>query len=101
MAALLFDSIAEALEQATSLDRLESRGTLRLALKTGGLDARSLTAEQLAVVLRKLMPAELETRGVENSQSICETLAQTTADLAGADASRAETPESVFQRLGG
>ncbi len=50
MAALLFDSIAEALEQATSLDRLESRGTLRLALKTGGLDARSLTAEQLALM---------------------------------------------------
>ncbi len=41
MAALLFDSIAEALEQATSLDRLESRGTLRLALETSGLDARS------------------------------------------------------------
>ena len=43
----VFDWVCGALESATSLDRLEARGTLRLALKASGLEARTVTAEQL------------------------------------------------------
>ena len=45
--AAVFDWICNRLEQDTSLDRLESRGTVRLALKSAGLDARSVTPEQM------------------------------------------------------
>ena len=101
MPAVLFDSVADALEEATSLDRLEARGTLRLALKTAGLDAAGVTAEQVAVVLRKLMPGELETRGIADAESICQSLASRVASLAGGDVAAADSPESVFERLGG
>jgi hypothetical protein len=42
VAADLFDFVAEQLEHHTSLDRLEARGTLRLALKEAGLDPQSI-----------------------------------------------------------
>jgi hypothetical protein len=100
MADLLFDSIADALEGATTLDRLEARGTLRLALKNAGLDPSSLGADQAAVVLRKLMPTELQSRGIPESESVCETLAQNVSSLTGADTVHGDSPESVFQRLG-
>ena len=60
MAADLFDFTAERLEHHTSLDRLEARGTLRIALKAAGLKAKSVSAAQLCVVFEKLMPDELD-----------------------------------------
>ena len=98
---VLFDSVAEALEQATTLDRLEARGTLRLALKAAGLDAEQVTSHQLAVVFSKLMPGELESRGIADSGQVCAALAERAGSFAGASASQADSPESVFQRLGG
>ena len=56
MASGLFDVAAESLEAHSVLDRLEARGTLRLALKAGGLDAESLTVKQLDVVLERVLP---------------------------------------------
>jgi hypothetical protein len=38
-----FDRVCAALESETSLDRIEARGTVRLALKGAGLDAASDT----------------------------------------------------------
>lgn len=101
MADNLFDSAANALEQETTLDRLEARGTLRLALKTAGLEVKNLLPDQLAVVFRKLMPSELTSRGIEGVDSICEALAARAGSLSGADAVHGDSPESVFQRLGG
>ncbi|MCZ6785127.1 MAG: hypothetical protein O7G30_17645, partial [Proteobacteria bacterium] len=60
----LFDFAAEQLEHRTDLDRLEARGTLRIALKAAGLDSRSVTAEQLQVAVEKILPTELTTRGI-------------------------------------
>jgi hypothetical protein len=71
MAADLFDYAAEGLEQRTGFDRLEARGTLRLALKSAGLDPKSLTADQLGVVFQKLMPGELKLRGVSDAARVC------------------------------
>ena len=95
-----FDWVCSELEQRTPLDRLEARGTVRLALKEAGLDGRSVTAEQMKVVLEKLMPGELEARGVEDAGSLCLTLASGVASLEGGDAA-AESPEDVFRRLAG
>ncbi len=51
MAATLFDFAAERLEHHTSLDHLEARGTLRLALRSAGLVGRPLTSYSLAFIL--------------------------------------------------
>jgi hypothetical protein len=97
-----FEWVSEELERISSLDRLVARGTLRLVLKKAGLDARAVTAKQMEVVLRELLPEELGSRGVEDGKSSCERLARRllAAKLTDADPS-VESPEAVFQRLGG
>ncbi len=70
MAADLFDSASELLELKSNLDRLEARGTLRLALKAAGLDPRDFTFRQLQVVFDKVMPGELEQRGIADAVDV-------------------------------
>lgn len=91
-----FSVLCDALETASSLDRLEARGTVRLALKQAGLEARGVTASQLGVVVDKILPAELKARGVEND--ICPQLRTALAGVANSSAS--DSPEAVFSRLG-
>lgn len=102
MAETLFEFIAAQIEERTDLDKLEARGTLRIALKEAGLDARSVTPEQMAVMLMKTMPRELATRGVENIEQLCEGLITATKGFAATSpSSTPESPEDVFRRLGG
>ena len=63
------------------MDRLAARGTLRIAVKEAGLDAQKLTVPQLRAVFEKLMPKELEARGVGEATAICKALVD---DIAGA-----------------
>jgi len=98
-AARSFDHVCEALESRTTLNRLEARGTVRLALKEAGLDASSVTARQMSVVVERILPAELQSRGIGDSDSICRDLVRSLASLPSDGA--ADTPESVFGRLGG
>ncbi len=95
----VFDFVCSELENRTSLDRLEARGTVRIALKQAGLEARNVTVEQMSVAVDKLLPAELSTRGVDDAPGQC---AQIKSGLAGLSVtSGGETPEAVFERLGG
>ena len=94
-----FDFVCGRLEEASQLGRLEVRGTVRIALKQAGLDARSATPEQLAVVVAKILPAELVARGVEGHEAICSAIRTGLASLA--PTSQADTPDAVFERLGG
>ena len=55
MDATLFDFAAERLEHHTGSDRLEARGTLRIALKSAGLAPNNLTGAQLQVVFEQVM----------------------------------------------
>lgn len=100
MAAAIFELVAEELERRTDLAKLEARGTVRLALKEAGLDARAVTPEQMIVMLQKVMPDEMRSRGVEQPEQICEAI------ITGLKSSRpapgrpeAESPESIFRRL--
>lgn len=98
----VFEFVAEKLEQTTDLDRLEARGTVRLALKQAGLDAKTLTSEQMTVVLEKVLPGELNARGVEQAESICGSLVRDVKSFRGASAGTDESsPEAVFKRIGG
>ncbi len=97
----VFTFLADALEQESSLDRLEARGTIRLALKQAGLDARTVTCDQMKVVLRSVLPAELAARGIADEAGICTKLS-TQIDAAGFDEVRDDSsPDAVFARLGG
>ena len=74
MAASIFDFVAEELERRTDLAKLEARGTVRLALKEAGLDARSVSPEQMAEIVREVMPGEMRARGVEGAEEVCEAI---------------------------
>jgi hypothetical protein len=100
-AGTVFEFVARKLEEATDFDRLEARGTVRLALKESGIDAKSVTVDQMTVVLQKVLPGELETRGIDGSDSVCEGIAQL---LKGSDLEATAdpgSPEAVFRRIGG
>lgn len=94
-----FDFTCEALERLTSLDRLEARGTVRIALKQAGLEPRSVTHAQMAVTAARILPGELVSRGIEDAERVCAELSAGLGRLESAPA--AETPEDIFQRLGG
>jgi hypothetical protein len=94
----VFESVCAVLEGSSSLDRLESRGTVRLALKQAGLEARTVTASQMTVVLEKVLPSELASRGVDDVDSL---LAQAVSALSAIESgAQHDSPESVFARLG-
>jgi len=93
-----FSFTCEELERSTSLDRIEARGTVRIALKEAGLEASSVSPHQMRVVLKELMSAALEKRGVEGAAGLCSAIANGLASLP-VDAAP-DAPESVFARLG-
>ncbi len=97
----LFDFVAEQLEQFTALDRLESRGTLRLALKRAGVGSGSVDRKQFRVILDGVVPSELESRGVEDPRAVCAALI---ARIDGEPADRWRTShdvDEIFDRLAG
>jgi hypothetical protein len=94
-----FEWICQELESATSLERLEARGTVRIALKQSGLEAASVTGGQLAVVLARVLPGELTNRGIDAAESVCEQIAAGLDRIPEAP-SQGDTPEAVFARLG-
>ena len=99
MANRLFGVVAEGLEEESPLDRLEARGTLRIALKEAGLEPARTSVEQMIVVLRKVLPGELETRGISDGERVCEALIQRVR-AAGEVGGNDDGPEDVFGRFG-
>lgn len=94
-----FDFVCDRLEEGSPLDRLAVRGTVRIALKQAGLEARSATPDQLSVVVEKVLPAELASRGVEGHEDLCAAIRTGLESLS--PGAQAETPDAVFERLGG
>jgi hypothetical protein len=94
-----FDWTCEELERKTDLDRLESRGTVRIALKRSGFDVTRILPSQMRVVIERMLPGELEARGVEDADGVCTQLAERVelVDAGPVD----ESPDDVFRRLGG
>jgi hypothetical protein len=94
----VFDLVCGELEQRSTLSRLEARGTVRLALKEAGLDPASVGAQQMRVVLEKVLPRELQTRRIADAAGICASLVQRLSGLAP-EAASGQTPEAIFGRL--
>jgi hypothetical protein len=96
----LFDFAAQKLEQHTGFSQLEARGTLRIAVKSAGLETKTLTVAELGVVFEKLMPGELEQRGVKDTLSVCAAVLRELEEAPIAeDDSTSNNPDDVFRRL--
>jgi hypothetical protein len=94
-----FEAACTSIEQSGALDRLAARGTIRLALKQAGLEPRTVTPAQLRVVIEKVLPGELGSRGIAAPAELCARVAKSLESVdAGA---RGDTPETIFARLGG
>ena len=94
-----FQVVSEALEETSALSRLESRGTVRLTLRSAGLDSQDVTASQMRVVLEKVLPDELSRRGIDGAPALCHRIAERISGLRDEDDGTA--PDAVFARLGG
>ncbi len=94
----LFDFLAGELEQATALSKIESRGTLRIALKAAGLDVKTVRVHEAVVVLERVLPSELESRGIEEPVVVCESLKRR-LELVSFDAAPSSAAELVFARV--
>ena len=97
-----FEWLCTALEESTTLERLEARGTVRIALKDAGLEPRTVTPSELKVVVQKILPRELRQRGVAGEAALCDRLVSGLQVLESQpSAPAADTPDAIFRRLGG
>jgi len=95
-----FEWLCDALESSTELDRLAARGTVRIAMKQSGLEPNAATADQIRVVLDRVLPGELGNRGIDGAEGVCSQIAARVGDIP-AEAPTSDSPEAVFERLGG
>jgi hypothetical protein len=101
MADSIFEFITAKVEERTELDKLEARGTVRIALKEAGLDPRHLSVRQISVMLSRTLPRELAVRGVEGADALCAGLVEAVRGFSDDGDGTPESPEDVFRRLGG
>lgn len=94
-----FQFVSEQLGERTALETIEARGTVRIALKQAGLSARDVTPEQMVVVLDRVLPLELDKRGISDAEVVCQELAARVLRL-GASRDDTESPETIFERIG-
>lgn len=98
----LFTLVSFRLEQHSDLDRLEARGTLRIALKKAGVAANSFTLEELEAVFSMILPGELAKRGVGDAENVCNLVMKTLAGEVGEAAKASATSrDEILRRLGG
>lgn len=74
-----FEHACTALERATSLSRLEARGTVRFALKAVGFESRSVNRPQMLATILQSLPTELSRKGVDEAQTVCNRVAEALA----------------------
>jgi hypothetical protein len=96
-----FSWVCDQLQRATPLSEIEVRGTVRLVLKQAGLEARNVSGAEMAVLLGKVMPLELQQRAVENAGRLCEDLATRIRAERFTEELDPKSVEAVFRRLGG
>jgi hypothetical protein len=94
-----FTLVADRVSELSQLDRLEARGTLRIALKRAGVDAKHLELDEVAAIFSTIMPEELEARGCSDSAAICDAIIQSLEGDAPESASRSR--DETMRRLGG
>jgi hypothetical protein len=95
----VFEWLCTELATRTGFDALKSRGTLRLALQSAGVEPRTLSKEHALVVVERVLPRELGLRGVANAPAVCTELALALRLMTFAKAGP-ESADAAFARLG-
>ena len=95
----VFEWLGAELSTHTGYNALNSRGTLRLALQSAGLEPRTLTKEQAEVVIARVLPQDLKLRGVADAATVCMRIGMALKLMRFAQAGP-ESAESAFARLG-
>lgn len=93
-----FSTVCTVLEDESSLTRIQARGTVRLALRDGGLDPDTVTVGQMLMVVERILPRELKRRAL--SESICKSIVSRLRLLGTEEHMRHDSPEAIFSRLG-
>ena len=101
MVSPVFEFVASEIERRSALATLEARGTVRLALKRAGLDASNVTSAQMSVLLERVLPEEIRSRGVVGSEELCRAVAVALSGSHPHPAVQPESPEAIFRRLAG
>jgi len=96
----LFDWLCDQLASSTALSAIEARGTVRIALKKGGLSADGATPGQMQVLVKRVLPDELRRRGCDDGQSVCDEISVRLNSAGFSEAAETDSPEQVFARLG-
>ena len=93
----VFNWASEFLQKDTGLSLLQCRGLVRLVLKEGGLDGRSLKAQELRAVGKMLLPKALERNGIWDGDRVCQRLLDSIPSEFASEIR--ESPQEIFRRL--
>ena len=94
-----FTIVSDRLCEISELDRLEARGTIRIAFKQAGVDVQRFGLDDLEAVFAKIMPGELEKRGCADASAICDAIMKSLEGDLPQTATRSK--DEIMQRLGG
>jgi hypothetical protein len=100
-ASATFEKTCDALVHSSELDKLSARGTIRIMLKASGLDAKTVEADEMVVVVERSLEKELRARGVESPEAVCARILAILKRQSKSAGATDDSPESVFARLGG
>jgi hypothetical protein len=95
----VFEWLSAELSTHARFDVLNSRGTLRLALQSAGLEPRTLTKEQAEVVIARVLPQDLKLRGVTDATNVCMRISMALKLMRFAQTAP-DSAETTFARLG-
>jgi hypothetical protein len=94
----VFEWLCAELSKRTSVEALQTRGTLRFTLQRAGLEPRTLSKVEALVVVERLLARELEARRIANAASVCIEIALALKPMTFPDAGP-ESAETAFARL--
>ena len=92
-----FDAAHAALEKSSGMDRWAARGAIQLALMDAGLEASTVSKDQMAVVVEKLLPRQLQSQKIADVSAVC--LQIRDALLLLREEKKVDTADQVFQRM--
>ena len=87
-----FESACELLRQHTMFSEIEARGTVRLALKAVGQNAKT----EMMIAVRSALEPELTARSVMDAAGVCRKILDGLTALDSGE----QSPYEIFSRLG-
>ncbi len=96
----VFEFVCDRLESISKISRIEARGTVRLALREVGKNPAYVSTQDMHMIVVRVLPRMLQTRGVKDAAQICSELATQLSQAKLASGATYLDPADVFARLG-